>query len=120
MVKIFLTGLFVFIMLVTTACGGNENGVSSNNTETREGSEITVVATNWDFDQETYTVPAGEVTVNLVNEEGFHGIKIDDTSISIEGEGSYTASLEPGEYRIWCSIPCGEGHDVMEATLIVE
>ncbi|WP_254434201.1 hypothetical protein [Halobacillus sp. Marseille-Q1614] len=64
--------------------------------------------------------PAGEITVNLSNDEGVHGIEIEGTDISIDNEGSATASLEPGEYTIKCNIVCGTGHEEMVSTLIVE
>ncbi|WP_280772065.1 cytochrome C oxidase subunit II [Salipaludibacillus daqingensis] len=117
--------MFLALALVLAACGGNNDDVTEieNNSDSGENasaSEVNVTATNWDFDQETYTASAGDVTINLTNEDGHHGIMIDGTDVEIDGEGSATATLEAGEYRIYCSIPCGEGHDEMEATLVVE
>ncbi|MBB5172355.1 cytochrome C oxidase subunit II [Texcoconibacillus texcoconensis] len=135
MKKLFSSVIFGS-MLVLAACGGEEpaeeeNGADNdeavaeeeeaeNSEEEAAASEIDIVATDWDFDQETYTVEEGEVTVNLINEEGHHGIVIEGTDIDIEGDGSQTAELEAGEYEIVCSIPCGEGHDDMVSTLVVE
>ncbi|WP_416149928.1 cytochrome C oxidase subunit II [Salipaludibacillus sp. HK11] len=129
--------MLLALVLVLAACGGNndvtENESAGNEnvaeeTENENGEEeeeasssvVELNASNWDFDQDTYTAEAGEVTINLNNEEGHHGIEIEGTDVVIDGEGSATADLEPGEYRIYCSIPCGEGHDEMEAMLVVE
>src|SRR5690625_4874235 len=81
-----------------------------------------IVATNWDFDQAEYTVTAGEeVKITLVNEEGMHGIAIDGLDVDIQGDGDATfIPEEPGEYKIYCNIPCGQGHNDMVSTLIVQ
>lgn len=116
-------GLFMCMVLtltlVSAACGGNGNDAEGVN-EGGASQEITLIATNWDFDQDTYQVEPGEVEIHLENEEGYHGIEIEGTDISIDGDGSATATLEAGEYKVICSIPCGEGHDEMVATIIVE
>ncbi len=119
--------MLLALVLVLAACGGNEdvteveNNNAGNESEADASSSVVDLnASNWEFDQDSYTAEAGEVTINLTNEEGHHGIAIDGTDIEIEGEGSATAELEAGEYTIYCTIPCGEGHDDMETTLVVE
>ena len=81
-----------------------------------------VTATDFEFDQEEYTVDAGEpVNVSLTSQEGGHGLAIDNFDIDIQGEGEATFTPEePGRYNIYCSVPCGEGHTDMTATLIVQ
>ncbi|WP_208590598.1 cupredoxin domain-containing protein [Gracilibacillus suaedae] len=126
MKKILLSMMTLSLALVLAACGGGDNEGSSNNdgeageTASGDGETVDIQASNWQFDQEEYTVPAGEVTVNLTNEEGFHGIEIEGTDIALDDAGSETATLEAGEYTIRCSVPCGAGHEDMVATLIVE
>ena len=121
-------GLFVTLLLglivILAACSGGTNDNSSNNaSENSAGSnDLSISATDFEFDQEEYTVQSGEeVNVDLTNEEGNHGLAIDDFDIDIQGDGeaSFTPE-EPGEYEIYCSVPCGEGHDDMNSTLIVE
>lgn len=110
-------------LLVLAACGGDDSTNGSADTgggESSASNTVELVTSNWEFDKDSYTVPAGEVSINLVNKEGFHGITIDGTDIAIDGEGSATATLEPGEYKVTCSIPCGEGHAEMTTQLIVE
>lgn len=121
--KKLLTLFTLSLALLLAACGGgDDDGAADNGDASTDGDSaaVDIVATNWEFDQEEYTVPAGEVTLNLVNEEGFHGISVDGTDLSIEDEGTATAELEPGEYTIRCSVPCGAGHADMVSTLIVE
>jgi cytochrome c oxidase subunit II len=117
MKKLWFTFILIGSILLLGACGGEEtSGGESSGT----ASTVDLNAKNWEFDQTSYTVPAGEVTFNLVNEEGYHGIEIEGTDVKIEGEGSATATLEPGEYTIKCSIQCGAGHEEMKATVVVE
>ncbi|WP_054787433.1 MULTISPECIES: cytochrome c oxidase subunit II [unclassified Gracilibacillus] len=113
----------LFLVLLLAACGGGEedNKADTNESASSENGEVVdIKASNWEFDKEEYTVPAGEVTVQLTSEDGYHGISIDNTDIAIENEGTATANLEAGEYTIRCSIPCGTGHDEMVATLVVQ
>lgn len=50
-----------------------------------------------------------------------HGIAIDESEINIEEVGEATLTPEePGEYMIYCSVPCGEGHDDMNVMLVVQ
>ena len=119
--------LLSFIVVFTTACGGGDsagNGETDSATGsdggTDSGATVDIVATNWSFDQENYTAPAGEITFHLTNKEGMHGIQIEGTDVNIEGDGSATATLEPGEYQIVCSVVCGAGHADMVSTLTVE
>jgi cytochrome c oxidase subunit II len=104
---------FLLISMVMTACG-SEDASSS------EGNTVTVEASNWEFDKQEYKVPAGDVTINLKNADGYHGITIEGTDVKIDGEGKATVNLKAGEYTIKCNIPCGEGHQEMTAMLIVE
>ncbi|MDQ0058481.1 cytochrome C oxidase subunit II [Paenibacillus harenae] len=83
-----------------------------------------VVASNdFTFDQDTYTVKVGDkVKLKLENKSGIHGVHIDELQVELDNDHPETdlEFTEPGEYRIYCSIPCGQGHTTMEAKLIVE
>lgn len=122
MKKIVMALLFSLI-LVLAACGGDDNASSDNNSSSEtNGNTVDIVATNFAFDKEEYVVKAGEeVTVALINDQGHHGITIEGLDVNIEGEGEATFTpTEPGEYKIICSIMCGEGHGDMVSTLIVQ
>lgn len=128
--KTLFVTILLGLILVLAACGGdnnnpedtiaNQDNVSQDEAST--ASDVKVVSTNWAFDQEEYVVKAGEeVKITHVNEEGMHGISIEGLDISIEGDGEATFTpTEPGEYKIYCNIPCGAGHNDMIATLIVQ
>ena len=116
MKKTIFAIMVLLVMLLATACGGS--GEASEGSD--GGNIVTIQASNWQFDKAEYTVPAGNVTVNLKNADGFHGITIEGTDISIEGDGKATANLKAGEYTIRCSVICGDGHTEMVAKLIVE
>jgi|SRR5690625_3802886 len=135
--KSILATIFLGLILVLAACGGSNsdgdtNADTDNSTDVTEDSgspenstannDFEIIATNWDFDQDEYIVQAGEeVNVTLVNEEGMHGIAIDGLDVDIQGDGEATFTpTEPGEYKIYCNIPCGQGHSDMVSTLIVQ
>ncbi|WP_332694296.1 hypothetical protein [Halalkalibacter lacteus] len=43
---------------------------------------------------------------------------IEGADLKIDGDGEATVTLEAGEYIIYCTIPCGGGHEEMTAKLI--
>lgn len=121
--KFSVSALFLALFVFLSGCGGSEGGGDSESTgENAEAQSMDVTATDFEFDQEEYTVNAGEpVNVSLTSQEGGHGLAIDNFDVDIQGEGEATfAPEEPGEYNIYCSVPCGEGHADMTATLIVQ
>lgn len=117
--------LLLGVVLVLAACSG-DNSVQQSESGSKEdsapASQIDITASNFEFDQDEYIVNAGEeIKVTLTNAEGMHGIAIDGLDVSIEGEGEVTFTPdEPGEYTIYCNIPCGQGHDEMKSTLVVQ
>lgn len=125
MKKRLLATIILGLVLVLAACGGNDSDANTETDnsagQTENTSSIEIKASNWEFDQDEYTVQAGEeVNITLVNEEGMHGIEIEGLDVKIDGDGDATFTpTEPGEYTIYCSIPCGQGHDDMVSTLIV-
>lgn len=113
--------IFLLLSIMIVSCSSKKNTIIPIEKAEKDTDHILeIIAENWTFHQQTYTVPAGKVTVQLKNKEGFHGIRIEGTDVTIEGDGTYTAELEPGEYAIVCNIICGTGHNDMVATLIVE
>lgn len=136
MKKSLLAMIFLGFILVLAACGGNNSSDPVEDTDTNNSAgqtddsssdeatsnNVDIIATNWDFDQDEYVVTAGEeVKLTLTNDEGMHGIVIDGIDVQVDGDGETTfTATEPGEYSILCSIPCGQGHNDMVSTLIVQ
>lgn len=137
MKKFLLTALFIGLLITLAACGGDDDNASTEAEDTANETaeqtedtavsgetvnEINLISTNFSFgDEDAYTVKAGEeVTITHTNEEGHHGIAIDEFDVNIEGDGEATfIPEEPGEYEIYCNVFCGEGHDDMVVTLVV-
>jgi plastocyanin len=74
------------------------------------------------------TAKAGKVTIDFNNPQSLpHDVAIEDskgeevasTELVSEGEESTTATLEPGTYHFYCSVP-GHREAGMEGTLIVK
>ncbi|GGF99455.1 cytochrome C oxidase subunit II [Paenibacillus abyssi] len=133
--KLWLLTAAMALVLVLAACGATENNnTDASNTnaanetgQTNEagaagGTELTIAAKNFEFDQTEYRIKKGEpVTINLINNQGVHGIAIANTDYKIQAGDPQTITIDDaGEYQIICSIPCGVGHTKMVSTLIVE
>lgn len=127
MKKILSTFIGLSMMIILAACGGNASGDSSSGISivqepAGDEREIVILGSNFTFDQEQYSVAAGE-PVKLVyqNAEGNHAISIKRTNISLRhNEDVVVTFTEPGTYEIICSVYCGAGHANMTAKLIVE
>lgn len=112
-------------MMVLAGCGGESKPAATETSQTApaaSGNVVTIEASNWKFNQDTFEVKAGEpVTINFKSAEGFHGITIDGLDVNIEKEGSATITPDkPGEYKIFCNVACGPDHGKMTATLVVK
>jgi len=121
--KKLLIFLLLSLTVILAACGGNDEASEpKDESASNSNSEIEVTATNFEFNQPEYTVQSGdEVKINLSNADGSHGIAIDEFDVDIQGDGEATFTPDkPGEYTIYCNIPCGQGHDDMQSKLIVE
>lgn len=109
----------------TDSVANDTNQTETEMVEVEAGDKaFTITATNWalESNHELVVKKGDNVTINLVNEEGYHGIKLDEFGFSIDGDGesSFTAN-EIGEYTIYCSVVCGgtEDHEAMKITLKV-
>lgn len=126
MKKWMMLVIIVAIAASLTACGGGNNESSGNANVTEADAagakEVKVVASNWNFDADEYTITKGEpVKFVLENAEGYHTFEIKGAGIEVkpDSDKAYTFA-EPGTYTIKCSTICGQGHSKMEAKLIVQ
>ncbi|GGH80962.1 cytochrome c oxidase subunit 2 [Pullulanibacillus pueri] len=111
------------LILGVAACGNSEGSVSSKQSDSvaADGNSLTITATNFQFNSQTYKVPAGkELTIHFKSKEGHHGIKIEGTNIDIKGEGSAKVTFKPGTYKISCNVFCGSGHAKMQSKIVAE
>ena len=126
------------LALGAAACGGDDDDsggeATAEDTTTHEeatggGTHLTLTADPGgalSFDQTELTAPAGEVTIELVNDSGVpHNVEIEGNGVEevsdtiSEGSTELTVTLEPGEYEFYCAIP-GHREGGMEGTLTVE
>jgi Heme/copper-type cytochrome/quinol oxidases, subunit 2 len=85
--------------------------------------KITASSSDFKFGEDVYTAKVGDkVIMKLENKIGVHGLKIDDLNVELTNENPQTELefTEPGEYLIYCSIACGQGHETMTAKLVIE
>lgn len=114
--------LFAALVLVISSCASEG---SNGETEDANGiQKLDIQATNFEYNggQEEFVVQAGqEVTIEFESAENTHGLAIDEFDIDIQERGKATFTPEkPGEYSIYCSVFCGDGHSSMQTKLIVE
>jgi plastocyanin len=120
-----LTPLLVAGALALAACGG---GGSASEATVPADADLTVTAIEGlAWDASTYSAPAGEVTIAVVNNSSQpHNLYIVDSSgvqlpdvWNIPSRGTIavdTVTLEAGTYTLICTIP---GHGNMKAELTV-
>ena len=85
---------------------------------------LEIVATDWEFDQDVYTVQAGStMIVKLTNKKGIHGISISGLGVDLQGSHlsqEVTFGEAGEEYEITCIVLCGQGHLDMKAKIVVQ
>lgn len=122
-----LAGLGVAVVLGLTACGGSSD--SDEPAATLPATvDLTVKAVpTLRWDKPSYTAPAGEIEVGLVNEDSVrHDLvildgddKVGDLELITRARGdidSGSITLDPGTYTIFCIVP---GHSGMRSDLVV-
>jgi plastocyanin len=123
--------LAIPIVLIVSGCGG---GSSGGDTSTPAGTgggggqtvEIPIADSGFAFTITTATATAGTVTLSSVNPQSTthdisikgNGVDEHGNQVSDGGTSTVTATLEPGTYEYYCSVP---GHEDagMKGTLTV-
>ena len=84
--------------------------------------EVTVNASNFEFDKKEIKAKAGDtIKLTVVNETGAHGLSIDEFKQDVKGgETVEFVADQKGEFEYHCSLMCGTGHDSMVGKLIVD
>lgn len=112
-------------LTVAAACGGGSSGPAYSIPADADLVVKAVPTIRWDKTE--YTAPAGDIEVFLANDDNVKHVMVilqddkvyGDLELVIEKKGDTatgTITLEPGEYRIYCTIP---GHSSMDSLLTV-
>jgi len=88
--------------------------------------EIRIRAKKFEFHPDKVTTPVGRpVTLVLTSEDRIHGFKMPDFGLRtdiVPGQETRLTLVpdKPGRFGFLCDVFCGDGHEDMEGTLIVE
>ena len=117
------------LILALAACGGGDDEGEPSGNGGGEGTALELVAgpgSGLKFDKTSLEAAAGEVTITMTNDGDLpHNVAIKGSGVDEKGEivqnggtSTVTATLEPGEYTFYCSVP---GHEAggMTGTLTV-
>lgn len=127
---LFLALVAIVAVLALSACGSSNTASNSSEAPVSEGTpaasgetkKITITASNFEFDTKEIKAKVGDtIILTLKNDNGTHGLAIDDLNVNIKNGESATIVLDKaGTYDYNCSVMCGTGHDAMSGQLIVE
>ena len=88
--------------------------------------EFSISARQFELQPSEIRVKAGQqVKITVTSADVDHGIAIPELNLAARKTEPRKAVLEftpqkPGTYQLRCNVPCGEGHDRMVSTLVVE
>ena len=88
--------------------------------------EIRISAKKFEFHPDKVTARVGRpVTLVLTSEDRIHGFKMPDLGLRadiVPGQETRLTLVpdKPGRFAFLCDVFCGDGHEDMEGTLIVE
>ena len=114
------------LALAVSACGGDDDDAATPAGDSGSGgSELTVIAEDISFPEDTYQADAGTIDVVYENEGAIeHTLLIegvDDFKLVVESNGDVdegSVELDAGTYTIYCDVP-GHQEGGMEADLEV-
>jgi plastocyanin len=108
------------VVVLAAGCGGSSSSGGSSGSSLPKGSgqviSIPVASSGFAFTKTTATAKAGVVTLQSMNPQSVsHDISIKGTGVSEQGNevnnggtSSVTATVTPGKYVFYCSVP---GHE---------
>ena len=117
------------IVLVASACGGGSSGGGGSTPAGSGGGQVVsipIADSGFAFSITTATAKAGKVTLSAMNPQSTthdisikgNGVDEKGNQVSSGGTSTVTATLTPGTYEYYCSVP---GHEAagMKGTLTV-
>src|SRR5438445_3849739 len=97
------------LALPLTACGGGSSTSSGSSSSTSGGTaDVTVVATGLLYTKNAYTAKAGEITIELDNQDPVaHNVtQVDGNKLLVEADPkkskTATVTLAAGSYQLYC------------------
>lgn len=117
----FLIALSLLIAVTASGLG------SAAPAREAEPQVVNVIARRFSFDPATITVAVGQpVRLMVRSDDGVHGMEIKKFKVNKDiprGGEAVIINFTPttvGEFPIMCSEYCGDGHDDMRGTLVVQ
>jgi len=113
--------VFTALLIASSAAGGAARLLAAET-----GAEVSVAASKFQFTPDTVKAKAGvPLTFVLTSFDRIHGFKMPDFGLRTDiVPGQETrVSLTPdraGSFTFFCDVFCGDGHEDMEGTLVVE
>jgi len=111
---------FIALLIAGSAAGGAARlAVAAPN-------EVDVIAEKFDFTPDTIKAKVGRpLTLVLTSIDRVHGFKMPDFGVQTEIVPSEETRItitptRPGTFAFFCDIFCGDGHEEMAGTLVVE
>ncbi|WP_428670579.1 cupredoxin domain-containing protein [Reyranella sp.] len=107
-------------LLIGSAAGGAARLAA------QPSNEVTIAASRFEFTPETVKAKVGQpLTFVLTSLDRIHGFKMPElgirTDIVPDRETRVTITpTKPGSFVFFCDIFCGDGHEDMSGTLVVE
>ncbi|HZP98825.1 MAG TPA: cupredoxin domain-containing protein [Reyranella sp.] len=113
-------------LLLGSAAGGSMAGGWRLWAAEPAGVEVSIAASKFEFQPDTVKAKVGQpLTFVLTSLDRIHGFKMPEfgirTDIIPDQETRVTITPQkPGQYAFFCDVFCGDGHEEMGGTLIVE
>jgi cytochrome c oxidase subunit 2 len=120
-----LTAMLAFSLSACGADSAQKAAPAGNQAASSGGSgtkEITITASNFQFDQTEIHVKKGDkIKLTFKNAAGAHGLEIPAYNVKLTKPDTveFTAD-KAGTFDYDCAVLCGTGHDNMTGKLIVE
>ena len=108
-------------LLIGSAAGGAVRLLAAET-----GREVSIAASKFEFTPDTVKAKVGEtLTFVLTSFDRIHGFKMPELGVRADivpdKETRLTVTVtKPGTFTYFCDIFCGDGHEEMAGTLVVE
>ena len=108
-------------LLVGSVAGGTVRLLAAET-----GKEVSVAASKFEFHPSKVTAKRGQpLVLVLTSEDRIHGFKMPDFGLRsdiVPGQETRVPLMpdKPGSFTFFCDVFCGDGHEDMDGTLVIE